>query len=237
MLRPDALNTRIIPLRLAAFAYPEGHPLAGRPGVSYAYAIASAGGTVLYDTGIGFGNAWVDRTLQPDTRDLRVALEEQEIAPTAVTRIVHSHLHFDHCGQDRSFPGVPIVVQQREKEAAAQPGYTVAEWVDFLGARYELLQGDCDLGAGVRILFTPGHTVGHQSLAVETPAGLVVLAGHAIFSAAEYRGEAPPAETSAEGRSSAERLRALDPARVFFSHDDAIWPSPAEAKPVARSSG
>ncbi len=228
MARADALHIRIVRLRLAAFAYPEGHPLAGRPGVSYAYAIVSDGGTVLYDTGIGFGNDWVDRTFRHDTRDVRVALQEKGIAPTAVARIVHSHLHFDHCGQDRSFPGVPIVVQQPEKEAAARPGYTVGEWVDFLGARYELVQGDHDLGAGLRILFTPGHTVGHQSLAVETPEGLVVLAGHAIFSAAEYRGEAPPAETSAEGRSSADRLRALHPARMYFSHDDAIWASPAE---------
>lgn len=216
-------GTKVVPLRVAAFPYPEGHPLAGREGVLYAYAVVTAGETILYDTGIGFGNDWVDRTFRHNTRDVRAALDEADIAPTAIARIVHSHLHFDHCGQDRSFPGVPIVVQRREKEAATAPGYTVPEWIDFPGARYEIVEGDHDLGNGVRILLTPGHTHGHQSLAVATADGLIMLAGHAIFSAAEYRGEAPAAETSEEGRSSADRLRSLHAARVYFSHDDAFW--------------
>jgi len=217
-------ETRVIPLRLAAFAYPEGHPLAGQAGVVYAYAIVSGRGTILYDTGIGFGNDWVDRTLRPNTRDVREALLEAGISPSTVTRIVHSHLHFDHCGQDRSFPGVPIFVQRSEKKAAMEPGYTINAWVDFPGSRYELVDGDHDLGAGIWILDTPGHTLGHQSMTIESTEGLVVLAGHAIFSAAEYRGEAPPAESSESARASGERLRALHPARVYFSHDDATCP-------------
>lgn len=218
----------VVPLRLAAFPYPDGHHWVGRPGVLYAYALVRDGSTILYDTGIGFGNDWVDRTFQHHTRDVRSALREAHVEPTTVERIVHSHLHFDHCGQDRSFPGVPIVVQRVELEAARRPGYTVPEWVDFPGARYEQVVSDHELEPGVRILATPGHTAGHQSLAVETADGLVVLAGHAIFSAAEYRGEAAPAETSADGRASAERLRALRPAKVYFSHDDAVWTAPRD---------
>lgn len=218
----------VVPLRLAAFPYPEGHPWAGRPGVLYAYALVREGRTILYDTGIGFGSDWVDRTFRHNTRDVRTALQEAGVEPSTVGRIVHSHLHFDHCGQDRSFPGIPIVVQRAELEDARRPGYTVPEWVDFPGASYAQVEGDHELEPGVRILSTPGHTAGHQSLAVETADGLVVLAGHAIFSAAEYRGEAAPTETSAGARASAERLRALLPAKVYFSHDDAVWTAPGE---------
>lgn len=213
----------VLPLRLAAFPYPDGHPWAGRPGVLYAYAVMREGRTILYDTGIGFGNDWVDRTFQHNTRDVRVALREAGVDPATVERIVHSHLHFDHCGQDRSFPGVPVVVQRVELQAARRPGYTVPEWVDFPGARYQQVEGDHEIEPGVRVLVTPGHTAGHQSLAVETAEGLVVLAGHAIFSAAEYRREAAPAEPSPDGLASAERLRGLGPAKVHFSHDDAVW--------------
>lgn len=219
----------VVPLRLSAFAYPEGHPWAGRPGVLYAYALFRGGTTTLYDTGIGFGNDWVDRTFHHNTRDVRAALRDADIDPTSVELIVHSHLHLDHCGQDRSFPGVPIVVQRTELEAARRPGYTVPEWIDFPGSRYEEIEGDREMDRGVWILFTPGHTAGHQSVAVETTEGLVVLAGHAIFSASEYRGEAAPAETSADGRASAERIRGLRAAQVYFSHDDSVWTSPAQA--------
>lgn len=215
---------RVIPLRLAAFPYPETHPLAGKPGVLYAYAILTADGTILYDTGIGFGNEWVDRVFRPNTRDVRDALREAGVDPATVIRIVHSHLHFDHCGQDRAFPGIPIVVQQAEREAARMPGYTIAEWVDFHGRVDDLIDGDRELVRGVGILSTPGHTIGHQSMAVETAEGLVVLAGHAVFSAAEYRGAVTPAETSEVARASAELLRSLRPVRVYFSHDDAQWP-------------
>lgn len=221
-LRTPEPRPRVVALRLAAFPYPEGHPFAGKPGVVYAYAILISGGTILYDTGIGFGNEWVDRVFKPNTRDVRDALRDAGIDPASVTRIANSHLHFDHCGQDRAFPGVPIVVQRAEREAARE-GYTVVEWVDFPGARYELIDGDHDVAPGVRILSTPGHTAGHQSMAVEMEDGLVVLAGHAIFSAAEYEADVPPADTSDIAQASAERLRSLDPARVYFSHDDAVW--------------
>ena len=214
----------VAPLRLSEFTYPEGHPLAGLPGVVLAFAIVRAHDVVLYDTGIGFGNEWVDQALGHRTVDVRRALSDAGIAPDSVSTIVHSHLHFDHCGQSRAFPGVPLVAQRAEREAARSANYTVPEWADFTGARYELIDGDHDLGAGVRVLFTPGHTVGHQSVIVASDSAPIVLAGHAIFSAAEFEGRAPSAETSDAGRASADRLRRLRPARVHFSHDDATWP-------------
>jgi glyoxylase-like metal-dependent hydrolase (beta-lactamase superfamily II) len=58
-------------------------------------------------------------------RDVREALQDAGLDPAAVRLIVNCHLHFDHCGQNRSFPCVPIVVQRREREAARTPGYTV----------------------------------------------------------------------------------------------------------------
>ena len=76
---------------------------------------------------------------------------------------------------------------------------------------------------------TPGHTPGHQSLAVRTPDGLVVLAGQACYTAAEWAGTLTPLE----GRSAApdvdaydrsiERLRRLGPSRVRFGHDRQSW--------------
>ncbi|MFN2521101.1 MAG: N-acyl homoserine lactonase family protein [Candidatus Limnocylindria bacterium] len=217
-------SAQVLALRLSQFTYPDRHPLAGRPGVAYAFAIVRAQDVILYDTGIGFGDAWVDRTVGHRTSDLRQALSRADIDPSAVSAIVHSHLHFDHCGQSRSFPGVPLLVQGSERDAARRPDYTVPEWVDFAGARYELLDGDRDLGGGVSILFTPGHTVGHQSVLIEGEGGPTILAGHAIFSAAEFRGEVPAAETGAAGLASATRLRALEPRQVYFSHDEATWP-------------
>lgn len=215
----------IAPLRLTDFVYPSGHPLSG-PGVVFGYAVPHAAGLLIYDTGFGTGNEWIERNLRPVARDPRAALRAAGLDPADVTFVVNSHLHFDHCGGNALFAGVPIITQRAEYDAAQGTGYTVREWVDFPGAIYDLVDGDVEPVAGIRVLATPGHTVGHQSLSVQTAEGLIVLAGHAIGSAAEYAGAAPAEPPSDVERRSADRIRSLDPVRVFFSHDAEAWERP-----------
>ena len=52
----------------------------------------------------------------------------------------------------------------------------------FDGLDFELIDGDHELMPGIQILFTPGHTPGIQSVAVETEAGLAVLTGFCCIS-------------------------------------------------------
>lgn len=213
----------VVPLRICAFRYPAIHPRAGQPGVDLAFAVRHPDGVGLYDTGFGRGHAWVDEVFDPKCDDIRDLMRAEGIEPADVRWIVHSHLHFDHCGYDRFFPGIPVLVQRAELDAAKAERYTIPEWAFFEGVRHVALEGDSEIAPGVRALATPGHTPGHQSLAIETTSGIAVIAGHAVFSASEWRGDAPPTESSDDGRRSADRLRALDPVAVFFSHDDAVW--------------
>lgn len=122
-------------------------------------------------------------------------------------------------------------MQSSEYEAAHASGYTVAEWVDFPGAEYRLIEGDEQIARDLRVVSTPGHTVGHQSVLVETVEGPVVLAGQAIYSRAEYdhissTGEVPPEDPPPDPKTylqSAQRLIDLRARRVFFSHDDNVF--------------
>jgi len=108
-----------------------------------------------------------------------------------VATVVNTHLHFDHCGGNRRFPGVPIHVQRRELEnARTQDDYTIREWVDFDGATYVEHDGEAQILPGVRLLPAPGHTAGHQIVVVETTEGPIVLGGDVGYSFAEIeRGE------------------------------------------------
>lgn len=177
----------IVPLRLAEFVYPADHPLGGRSGVVFAFAVRHPDGVFVFDTGIGTGHAWIEEHYRPRVRLIDDALAEAGIRLADVVAIANSHLHFDHCGQNRVFSGVPISVQRAEWESARADGYTIREWVDFPGARYELVEGDREVLPGIRLVATPGHTPGHQSAAIETPDGLAVLAGHAESSPARVR--------------------------------------------------
>ena len=225
----------VAPLHLADVTFPAWHPLSGQQGEVYAFLVRHPGGPILFETGIGLGSDFVDRSYQVVRRPLEAELERVGHRLGEVRAVVNSHLHFDHCGNNRLFAGVPIYVQPAEREAAQQPRYTVPDWVDFEGAEYAVVDGDARVASGVRVLSTPGHTVGHQSLVIETDDGRVALAGQAIYSKAEFdlirrTGAAPtddPPPDPERYLASATRLMDLRPRRVLFSHDGAVWEEPA----------
>jgi N-acyl homoserine lactone hydrolase len=166
----------------------------------FAWAIRTGEGTILVDTGM------IDSTPELD-EEWRPTLYPERI-PRNVSLVVNTHLHFDHCGGNRLFAGLPIHVQRVEREAAREPGYTVPEWVEFDGARYVELDGEAEIAPGVRVLPTPGHPLGHQSVLVETDDGLVVVAGDVA-----YRWE----DFEAAGGA----ILALDPRRIWLAHETA----------------
>ena len=203
----------VVPLHLADVTYPESHPLAGTDGPVLSFAIRHPEGIVLVDTGCGGPDALL-REYRVVNRSVAAALAEHDLSPADVRLVINTHLHFDHCGQNRAFPGVPIVVQGAELEAGRDEGNPILAWVDFPGARYAPVDGDHEITDGVSVLATPGHTVGHQSVTVRTGDGLVLIVGQAAQDARSFATGEPDA--------SLERLRSLNADRIHFSHDRAV---------------
>jgi len=197
---------------------------------SYGHAVEHPEGIFLFDNGAGFGNAEIDATFSPRVRPVEDALGEAGISLADVTGAANCHLHFDHCGQNTRLRGIPIFVQRTEWAMVREPDYTVPEWIDVPVLTYELLDGEAEVASGIRLVPTPGHTAGHQSVVIDAPGGAIVLAGQAVQSREEWQGAEGP---DASGRSSApdpdayarsvDRLRLLDPVRVHFAHDPSIW--------------
>ena len=228
-------SLEVLPLHLSTVTFPDFHPLAGQTGDVLGFAVRHATGVALFDTGIGDGSSLIDRYYEPVRRSLADALAAHGHELADVTDVVNSHLHFDHCGNNPLLPGIPIFVQEVELAAArTEPHYTVPDWVDFPGAEYRVLDGETMVRPGIRIITTPGHTRGHQSVVLDDGHDRpVVLAGQAIYTRAEYEHVAahgtplplgddipPPDPTSV---ASAQRLIDLRPRRVHFSHDVDVW--------------
>ena len=225
-------DARVIPFLASELRLPpdERQQLGREWWPSYGHAVVHRDGIFLFDNGVGSGNAAIDATFSPRMRPLEDALDEHGISLHDVTGAANCHLHFDHSGQNgRVPPGVPIFVQRTEWAMLHEPGYTVPEWISVPGLAYEVIDAEVEVAPGLRLIPTPGHTEGHQSLVVATAEGTVLLVGQAVQSLAEWDGAA---DASASGAASArdprygasvERLRSLDPIRVHFAHDDAVW--------------
>jgi len=170
----------------------------GKHWPGHLHVIEHPAGRVLVDTGMIETTPELDEEWHPTIYPERI--------PRDVACVINTHLHFDHCGGNRLFPGLPIHVQRREREAAREPGYTIAEWVEFEGARYVELDGKAEIVPGVRVIPTPGHSPGHQSVLVDTDDGLVVVAGDVA-----YRWE----DFDAAG----EAILALEPRRIWLAHE------------------
>ena len=156
-------------------------------------------GRVLVDTGM------IDSTPELDAEwGIRF---DATMIPRDVVCVINTHLHFDHCGGNRLFAGTPIHVQRAERKAARADGYTIPSWVEFEGVTYVEHDGKAEIVPGVRVLPTPGHTPGHQSVLVDTDDGLVVLAGDVGYNWKQF-------DASESGR----LLNSLRPRRIWLAH-------------------
>jgi N-acyl homoserine lactone hydrolase len=209
----------------------DGDPRAGEKVVVCGYLIDHPDGLVLLDTGIAEGSEEVEELYHPVRRPLDEALDTTGVTTRDIRIVVNCHLHLDHCGGNPRFPDTPIFAQQVEFDAAhREEDYPIVGLYDFPEARYELHGGEADVATGIRVVPTPGHTRGHQSLVVETDAGRVVLAGQAVNGATDYGRAHYASELRRSGSDETvivpewiERLRDFDPVLVLFAHDNATW--------------
>jgi len=176
-----------------------------------------------WTSGVGTGHQLIDEWYRPRGTAIGDTLDAVGIDVDEVVGLVLSHLHFDHCGQQSAFD-CPTYVQAHEHEAAQARGYTVPEWAAIPKDRLRVVDGDGDIAEGVRLLATPGHTPGHQSVLVEAGGDRVVLAAQCAFAAAELRSGVPaPSNLHDEtwtgpARESLRRVRSLAPVTCHLSH-------------------
>ncbi len=138
-------------------AVPEFHPEYGTfsPFPVHAFVIHHPDGPLLVDTGIGYGNDFIDSLYPHQSRSIVAELNRCGVDERDVQLIINSHLHFDHCGQNHAL-SCPVAVQGAELEAAREPGYTVDDWATVPEHRSRVLSGDTDICTGVEALLTPG---------------------------------------------------------------------------------
>lgn len=217
-----------------------------------------ARGPILIDTGLhpsvaidpsqSFGRvgAAIARGLEAGPEDNVVArLAARGIAAEDVELVVMTHLHPDHTSAMPVLPQARFAIAREEWRAARGrlavlgaylaahlPDASRVDLVDFgAGERWEGLDGTIDvLGDGtLRLVPTPGHTIGHLSVLVATDAGPAFVLGDAVYTLRNLREDLLPWRTANDdaSRDTMRRLRAYAERHpevpLIPTHDPDVW--------------
>lgn len=147
--------------------------------------VETAGKRVLVETGNGAKFPAKQRDIYgiDHDRSIEVALAELGVEPASIDVVVMSHLHFDHSGGatrrtaagfEPVFPRARHVVQAKELHAARhahernKASYLEENWEPIAAAGLlDTPDGEVEVAPGVRVIPTPGHTPGHQSVLLD----------------------------------------------------------------------
>jgi glyoxylase-like metal-dependent hydrolase (beta-lactamase superfamily II) len=208
--------------------------------VNTAYLIVHPRGTVMVDSGavpdshFTADGAPVVEGVVTATKPVLPQLEAAGYEPSDITYFVLSHYHSDHTGNANAFASATWIVQKAERdymfgdkpEGIIQPDTYNA----LRNAKTKILDNeDFDVfGDGsVVVMSTPGHTPGHQVVAVQLKnRGTVVLAGD-LYHYPEERttGRIPTFEFAPEqskvSRARIEQYVADNHAQLWIEHDAA----------------
>lgn len=109
------------------------------------------------------------------------ALASVDLTTDDIKTVVFTHLMYDHCANAPALPDdARFIAQKRELEYTHNPHPLFAGAYHnhfFEGREFDLLEGDVDLLPGLRLILTPGHSAGCQSLLVDTADGVVGITG------------------------------------------------------------
>jgi len=149
-------------------------------------------GLVLIDTGAGnkendkfYDIYGIENRGTPGPTRLEDGLRQLGLGVDDITLVINSHLHFDHAGGNTTrdakgmivptFPNARYVVQKGEYEYATHTNERTAgsyfphNFVPVHEAgRFDFVDGEREIIAGIRAIPTPGHTPHHHGLLIES---------------------------------------------------------------------
>lgn len=157
-------------------------------------------------------------------------LKDIGLTPEDIDYLSFSHLHFDHAGATNDLLANTAILQKAEWEAAFshEIAFVNPALIEGLkSAKLQLIEGDYDVfGDGsVRMIASPGHTPGHQSLLVMLDnTGPVLLSGDLYHTRANRALRRVPtfnynAEQTLQSMDKIEKLLADTGATLWIEHD------------------
>ena len=159
---------------------------------NFFFLVKGEGRNLLVDTGVtkADGDRFNPSVAQRPEEDPFAQLARHGVELESIEIVIATHLHWDHVSPAvLRMPNAKVYVDPRELGMVLSPPHPwfaqfvygkVIERLLAEGRFVETHDGD-EVAPGVRILSTPGHTFGGQSVVVETARGRAVITGDVCF--------------------------------------------------------
>ncbi|MBC8203545.1 MAG: MBL fold metallo-hydrolase [Planctomycetes bacterium] len=137
------------------------------------------GERVLIET--GFGDGWNEKEVDMFAMNgvtILDALKENNIDPESITKVILSHLHFDHAAGITLLPKAKVIVQKQEWFDANNNRSTMSRTylpkvLDSIRDRLVLVEGNTTVCGDIQLTVRKGHTWGLQSVEFDDGNGAV----------------------------------------------------------------
>lgn len=109
------------------------------------------------------------------------------LKPEDIDVVIHTHLHFDHCENDMKCTKARFYVHRAELEKIHDPHPLDYRYVeDYIldveeNGQLEIVDGDCEIRPGIRVMHTPVHTPGGLTVFVDTAQGTAAITGFCVI--------------------------------------------------------
>ena len=144
---------------------------------TYIWYIEGSNPKTIVDAGVNPAPPLFEEIQTPEAGLAKLGLKPDDIEIVIVT-----HLHLDHIENANIFKNAKFIVQKKELNYALHPlpigpfGYiknrSLIESMNF-----EVVDGEKEIIPGVVVFLTPGHTLGGQSVEINTKAGKAIITG------------------------------------------------------------
>lgn len=196
-IRPIVVGTKEFDKGMMTYQHDYGKPFTIP---IYAWLLEGGERPILVDTGEmrPIQSAAREEAIGGPIHTIESGLARFGLSPKDIGAVIHTHLHNDHCENDYKFENAVFYVHEKELARIHDPhpldfryNLEYVEDVEEAG-QIEVVREDREIAPGVRVMHTPAHTEGGQSVCVDTDAGLAIITGFCLIRENFY----PPASVT-----------------------------------------
>lgn len=147
----------------------------------WSFLLQGDGKNILVDTGLDDFITPPEFTAGTGLKALPMqeSLAKIDLSPEDINIVINTHLHDDHCGNNPLFTRAEFYIQKEELKFCQDPHPLDYRYEpDFIaGIKVNPVDGDFEPEPGIKLIFTPGHTPGAQTVVVQTSNGPYIIPG------------------------------------------------------------